>query len=69
MMSKKFRHLVVPKSWEEYWKNYPKGYTILESLIDWVTQVNDLSDNVSEWNLYLDQFIEQFDEELQDNVG
>lgn len=68
MMSKKFRHIVVPDSWEKYWAKYPRGYTILEALVDWVTHVNKLSDNVSEWNLYLDQFVKRFDEDLQETV-
>lgn len=68
MRYKQFRHLDVPETWRQYWSKYPEGYTILESLINWVSQVNDMSDNINEWNNYLDDFVKTFDKNLQDTV-
>lgn len=45
---KGFKHLHVPDNWEHYWSKYPNGFTILESLIDWVSQVNDMVDSSNE---------------------
>mgnify|MGYP000899668032 CR=1 FL=1 len=64
-----FRHLDVPDQWNNYWSKYPNGYTILEALLNWVDQVNAMSDNLNEVNLRLDDFINQFDAELQETVG
>lgn len=65
----KFKHLNVPTHWQNYWSRYPEGYTILEALISWVSQVDDMTDNVNKWNEYLDAFVEHFDEQLQDEVA
>lgn len=67
-MSKKFRHLCVPEQWRPYWSRYPEGYTILEALINWVSQVNDMTDNLNEINETMDNFIATFDTNLQDKV-
>lgn len=67
-MSKKFKHLRVPDHWEQYWSRYPQGYTILEALINWVSQVDDMVDNVNDWNTYLDDFVQTFDKKLQGTV-
>lgn len=64
----KFNHLNVPDHWQHYWSRYPEGYTILEALISWVSQVDDMVDNVNEWNNYLDDFVIKFDTELQQTV-
>lgn len=64
----KFNHLNVPDQWQHYWTKYPEGYTIMEALISWVSQVDRMVDNVNNWNVYLDQFVEQFDTELQNTV-
>lgn len=48
----KFNHLNVPEHWQHYWSRYPEGYTILEALISWVSQVDDMVDNL---NLTLEQ--------------
>lgn len=63
-----FHHLNVPNQWQHYWSKYPEGYTILEALLNWVKQVDDMVDNVNDWNTYLDKFVEQFDKELQSEV-
>lgn len=68
-MSKKFKHLEVPDHWRQYWSKYPQGYTILEALINWVSQVDDMTDNVNDWNEYLVDFVETFDEKLQPTVS
>lgn len=64
-----FKHLDVPPQWQHYWTKYPEGYTILEALINWVNQVNNMSDSLNTSNLRLDDFIKQFDTELQTTVG
>lgn len=64
----RFQHLNVPLHWEQYWTKYPEGYTILEALINWVSQVDSMVDNVNNWNIYLDKFVKDFDKELQDTV-
>lgn len=65
---KTFKHLRIPESWEHYWTKYPEGYTILESLMDWVSHANEVTDNVNEWNKYLDDFVNQFDKNLQNKI-
>lgn len=64
----RFSHLNVPDQWNNYWSKYPNGYTILEALLNWVKQVDDLTDNVNSWNDYLDDFVKRFDKELQKEV-
>jgi hypothetical protein len=64
----KFDYLNVPDQWNQYFTKYPQGYTILEALLNWVQQVDDMVDNVNNWNDYLDEFVKQFDSELQDTV-
>lgn len=67
-MSTRFNHLNVPNHWEHYWTKYPEGYTILEALLNWVAQVDQMVDNVNEWNTYLEDFVETFDEKLKPHV-
>lgn len=69
---KRFGHLNIPETWEQYWSKYPQGYTVLESLINWVSQVDDMVDNqnetvetVEKYGIRLDGFIEQYDTSLQ----
>lgn len=64
----KFNHLKVPEGWEHYWTKYPNGYTMLEALVEWVSQVDAMTDNVNRWNVYLDDFVLTFDANLQDKV-
>lgn len=68
MQGKQFKYLRIPPHWEQYWTRYPNGYTILEALIDWVSQVEKMVDNVNDWNNYLDEFVNRFDKELQSEV-
>lgn len=72
----KFNHLNVPDHWQQYWSRYPEGYTILEALISWVSQVDDMVDNQNKLNetfeqfrKELDDFVGRFDERLQDEVS
>lgn len=65
---KQFKDLYVPEHWQHYYTKYPEGYTILESLIDWVSQVNDLTENVNNWNEYLKWFVDTFDERITPTV-
>lgn len=71
----KFNHLNVPETWQHYWSKYPEGYTILEALLNWVAQVdsmvdnqNDLNTRVTGFRTELDEFIAQFDTNLQGQV-
>ena len=71
----KFNHLNVPTHWEHYWTRYPEGYTILEALLSWVKQVDDMADNqnnlnerVEQFRNEIDDFVGRFDERLQDEV-
>lgn len=71
----KFNHLNVPSHWEHYWTRFPEGHTILEALIQWVSQVDDMVDNqntlnekVEQFRNELDDFIENFDVRLQEEV-
>jgi hypothetical protein len=63
-----FNHLNVPDQWNQYFTKYPQGYTILEALLNWVQQVDDMVDNVNDWNTYLDNFVKTFDTDLQEQV-
>jgi hypothetical protein len=70
-----FDHLNIPNQWKHEWTKYPEGYTILEALISWVNQVNsmvdnqnDLSDKVTTFRTELDDFINQFDDDLTQTV-
>ena len=71
----RFNHLNVPDQWRHYWTKYPEGYTILEALISWVSQVDDMVDNqnklnnnVENFRVELDDFISRFDPKLQTTV-
>lgn len=44
----KFPKLNVPESWSHYWSKYPEGFTILESLISWVSQVDKMTDKLND---------------------
>jgi hypothetical protein len=65
----KFNHLNVPNQWQHYWSSYPEGYTILEALLNWVRQVNDMTDNMNSWDDILEDFIQSYDKDLQDTVA
>ena len=64
----KFNLVNPPYTLEEYWTKYPEGYTIYEALLDWLKHVNDLTDNVNDWNVFLQGFIDTFDSKLKDEV-
>lgn len=71
----KFNHLNVPTHWQNYWTRYPEGHTILEALIQWVSQVdsmvdnqNNLNDNVEQFRNEIELFVESFDDRLQTEV-
>lgn len=74
-MYRKFKPLRIPDGWEQYWSKYPNGYTIMEALIDWVSQVddmvknqNELTDTVKSFGERIDEFINQFGAELHKEV-
>lgn len=64
----KFKRLKLSDDWKAYLIRYPRGYTILENLIDWLSQTNKLIENVNDWNEYLDDFVENFDRKLEPTV-
>ena len=71
----KYNHLNVPSHWQNYWTRFPEGHTILEALISWVSQVDDmvdnqnkLNENVEQFRNEIDEFIGKFDGRLQDEV-
>lgn len=75
MTFRRFNHLNVPEYWEKYFTKYPQGMTILESLFQWVKQVDDMVDNQNKLNSNvegfrkeLDLFISRFDGRLQEEV-
>jgi hypothetical protein len=64
-----FNHLNIPDHWQQTYSKYPEGYTLLEALLNWVSQVNALTDNVNTWNTYLEDFVKTFDTDLQQEVS
>lgn len=64
----KFKKLMVPPQWQEYWTAYPHGYTILEALVDWLSEFNDIVDNINDLNKYMDDFINQWQGEMREEV-
>lgn len=65
---KRFRHFNIPHTWEQYWTQYPEGYTIMESLIDWIGQVNDMTDVLNDTTTFVNDFIEQYDDNMLGKV-
>lgn len=68
MKIRNFNHLDLPIQWREYWTKYPHGYTIFEALLDWVNSVNDIIDNINDLNNYMDDFINQWQGEMKEEV-
>lgn len=77
MLDREWKHkrLYVPEQWKDYWSAYPQGYTILEALIDWVHQVNNMADNLNDFygrlkhfRKEIDNFKKRFDDNLQEEV-
>ena len=64
----RFKKLMIPPQWKEYWTAYPHGYTILEALVDWISEFNDIVDFVNNTDEYLEDFTKRFDKELQNEV-
>ena len=64
----KFNKLDIPHQWKDEFTKYPHGYTIFEALCKWVKQVDNMVDNINNWNGYLDGFVNRFDDELQEEV-
>ena len=64
----KFNKLDVPHQWKDEFTKYPHGYTIFEALCNWTKQVDNMVDNINNWNDYLDNFVLTFDVKLQEEV-
>lgn len=65
----KFNRLNIPTHWENYWTRYPEGHTILEALIQWVSQVDSMVDNQNSLNENVEQFRKEIDEFIGDFIG
>lgn len=65
----KFKPLHVPEQWRHYWSKYPEGYTILEALLKWVNQVDDISEAINKLGDNWGDFKKEFDGELQNTVS
>lgn len=61
----KFNHLNVPDHWRHYWSRYPEGYTILEALISWVNQVDDMVDNQNKLNADVERYRNEIDANVE----
>ena len=64
----KFNYIDVPHQWKDEFTKYPHGYTIFEALCKWTKQVDEMVDNANNWNDYLDNFDENFEFELHEEV-
>ena len=64
----KFNYIDIPHQWKDEFTKYPHGYTIFEALCKWTKQVDDMVDDVNDWNDYLDNFVENFDFEVKEEV-
>ena len=75
MKFKRFDRLNIPHKWKDYFSEYPNGLTLIEAMIQWVSQVNDMVDlqnnlttTVEDYRDELDDFISKFSGELQETV-
>jgi hypothetical protein len=59
-----YNHLNVPDQWNDYFSKYPNGYTILEAVINWAGQVNDMTDTLNSTTDYVKDFMTTFDTDL-----
>lgn len=67
-----FNHLNYPAAWRAEYSKYPEGLSILESLMQWIKQVDDMVDShnanqttINGFGDRLDDFIAQYDTHLQ----
>lgn len=67
-----FNHLNYPVAWRAEYSKYPEGLSILESLMQWIRQVDDMVDShnanqttINGFGVVLDDFIAQYDTHLQ----
>lgn len=63
-----YKYLHVPDHWEHYWSKYPNGYTLLEALISWTSQVNDMIESynhMSDDMVVLNRNFKALDKELR----
>lgn len=63
-MANKFNHLHVPDQWNNYFTRYPQGMTILESLMNWISDVDKLVDSVNDFQ----DFVDSYDENMREKV-
>lgn len=67
-MYKKFNHLNIPDQWQHYWTRYPQGFTVLESLIEWVGQVDNMVDYFNKTDEFIREFIKEYDDNMLGKV-
>lgn len=63
-----YSKLHIPDHWEHYWSKYPNGYTLLEALISWTSQVNDMilsQNHMSDDMVALDRNFRALEKELR----
>ena len=63
-----YQYLHVPDHWQQYWSKYPNGFTVLEALISWTSQVNDMIKTLNKTTdhvLVLDRQFRALDKELR----
>lgn len=70
-----FNHLNYPAAWRAEYSKYPEGLTILESLMQWIRQVDDMVDShnanqttINGFGDRLDSFVAQYGEHLQATI-
>ena len=63
-----FEKLQISDTWEKYFKNYAQGATVVEQLINWVSQTNNLIKNVNDWNIWLEGFVNHYSENLKEEI-
>lgn len=68
MKIRNFNPIDLPIQFREYYTKYPHGVTIFESLIEWVNLNNDMVNNINDLNRYMDNFINQWQGEMKEEV-
>ena len=72
-----FNKLEIPEYWEQYWSKYPNGYTIMEAIINWASQVDKMVDDINNIHGWIDELLDylkyffdelDFTEEVENKV-
>lgn len=68
MRTRRFNQIDLPFAFKEYYTKYPHGMTIFEALVEWVNTVNDMVENINDLNGYMQDFINQWQGEMREEV-